>query len=125
MKLSEMILKGLEIWPNNKIFGTYLTSEGPCVLGSAAVGYSGCITDVPEYQSAVNAVHESLRGAQTACPVCGDESSLFKIIASHLNDGFHTRSYYGTAAFPLSSRQLRVGSWSREQIAAWLAEQGY
>jgi hypothetical protein len=106
--LSQAILKGCEMSPEQD-FGTYCERRGDlmatCAFGAAAIAQTGLTTSAEEIAEAACQLIRGLPKDHSGCPVgcrMGEDDCLYYVV-THLNDDHR---------------------WTREQIAAWLDEQG-
>ena len=105
MKLSEAMIKGCAKTRPTKRFYFSFNGECACALGAAYLGATGSVMERPDSTKVIVSLH-FLTGADLTQlaehPVTGERTDYHAIIAE-LNDCF---------------------GWSREDIAAWLREQG-
>lgn len=105
MKLSEAMIKGCAQTRPTKRFYFSFNGQCACALGAAYLGACGKVTEKPDSTLVISRLH-FLTGADltqlTEHPITGERWDYHEIITD-LNDGHN---------------------WTREQIAAWLKEQG-
>jgi hypothetical protein len=110
VKLSEAILKGCEMNPVQG-FSVYCNTDGEhmatCAFGAAGLARVGHGATQKEIDQAASATGSEVTSLRARCPV-------------YWCDNDHVRDNVYSVVTHLNDDHL----WTRESIAAWLAEQG-